>query len=224
MQEVKEIVEDIKEKFPNIYRNKDFMLWFNSLIDKVIDKVDSGYTDDNLSLITLAYHQYPNLKIGEKVGIGATKEEKNDVAELFIELFNKYCKDEKVDRLFDRLFDDADWIAIQLEYDGKDYIWHFYLHEDGKIYGVNCKDGKLVEYKEYDIKNKRVVDVKGKHKRLQYNLEIGGKDAFKFIRWLYDHGYISGDMKAKCEKMILGDYKLDTISSSPTRGICLYFD
>jgi len=215
--------------FPEFIREKDFMQWFREAYKRIYPVRESNEKlAFNISEITFSIHQYPNGMVGKKIAIGVLADNLDvSVKGLFWSLVNKYCpKGKNILKEFIQ-GNDIYLVGIGLEMEGaNEKVWKFYIMlPNGKMLGINCRNGEVVEKKIYTHSEEGwLVPVKGKHGRIQLNIETSGKNAFKAIKLFHKKGYISKKAKDLAERIVLLGLSLDTISSSKTRGFALYFE
>jgi len=216
----------ITEIFADALQNSDFRNWLQYSYRKIRRIRDDKYRFAwNISEITFAVHQYPNGEVAKKIAIGLFGEffDDNKDWKYFLQLVKKHCP--KAESVFSKFSPkDLYGVGIGVEYSSNRWIWKFYVATNqGKMIGVNCENGRILEVKEYDL-DEKVVKVKGKHKRIQFNIEADGVEAFKAIKLLKEKGHLNDKAYKIAEAIVLRDMALDTISVSPTRGIALYFE
>jgi len=227
MRHQKEIdLEVIQEIYPEVLENNDFRKWFQECYKRLEDIRDTDYRFAyNISEITFALHEYPNGEISKKFAIGVFGNLYDErIKQLFRDILKKHCpkgenwlKKQDIDRAYG--------VGIGYEKKGNKTIWKFYvMYPNGIMKALNCGDWEYEEKEYRHSSDGKMAFAKGKHKRLQINIEADGKEAYKAIKLLRKKGYISGKMADLAERMVLLGMSLDTISISPTRGIALYFE
>ena len=218
-------LEIIEEVYPEVLKNKDFRKWFQECYRRLEDIRDTNYRFAyNISEITFALHEYPNGEISKKFAIGVFGNlYDKGIKKLFKELFEKYCPQGKI-WLKKQDLDEAYGVGIGYEKKKDKVIWKFYvMYPNGIMKAVNCGDGEFEEKEYRHSPNGRLVFVKGKHKRVQINIETKDKEAYKAIKLLNKYGYISERMANLAERIVLSGMGLDTISVSQ-RGLAIYFE